>query len=140
MPHVFRYAFGLRLLLCLLAIVAFVGCGSGNTEQSYHPPAASARDALTAGLKAWQDGREKPGLIDTTTPHVQIADPIWSDGKKLKSFEIVKEEPTPSGPGKFTVKLTVDGLAEAQNVVYVVIGKDPLWIFREEEYQRGGGM
>lgn len=133
----------LTRLLRILGVPVFValaGCGGGNTDKSYHPPAASARDALTVALKAWQEGNAKPGRIDLYSVPLQVADPVWSKGKKLKSFEIVQEEPLSDGPTKFAVKLTLDGVPEAQSVAYVVIGKDPLWILREEEYQRSGGM
>ncbi len=123
----------------LVALLVLPGCGGGNTEKSYLPPAASARDALTAALKAWQDGRDKPGTIEHTVP-LQVVEPTWNAGKKLKSFEITKEETVADGPGKFTVSLTLEGVAEPRSVVYVVVGKSPLWIMPEEEYARNAGM
>lgn len=126
-------------LFCLAIILSIAGCG-GSSEKSYHPTVNSARDALTAALSAWQEGQAQPGKIESCKPPVQVADPVWSAGKKLKSFEILKEEQIPDGPQKLTVKLTLDGVVEQPQVVYVVIGKDPLWVLREEEYQRGFGM
>ena len=123
----------------LVALLVLPGCGGGNTEKSYIPPAASARDALTVALKAWQDGRDKPGKIEHAVP-LQVVEPTWNAGKKLKSFEIAKEETTADGPGKFTVNLTLEGVPAPKSVVYVVVGKDPLWIMPEEEYQRNAGM
>lgn len=129
-----------NLPLCsLLVLFALAGCGGGNTEKSFIPPVASARDGLTAALKAWQDGSAKPGRIDGTVP-LQVIEPLWSAGKKLQTFEIVKEESTPDSPSKFTVKLTLEGATEPRDMVYVVVGKDPLWIMPEAEYQRNAGM
>ena len=122
-----------------LALVLLAGCGS-NTEKSYHPPAATSRDALTGALDTWKEGRENPGLLDEFEPNLQVADPSWADGRKLQSFEIVSEEQIPDGPQKFTVKLTLADVPEPQTVTYVVLGKDPIWIMREEEYQRPSGM
>jgi hypothetical protein len=115
------------------------GCGS-NTEKSFHLPATTSRDALTGALDTWKAGREKPGLLDEFEPGLQVADPSWTDGKKLQSYEIIGEEQIPDGPQKFTVKLTLTDVAEPQTVTYVVLGKDPIWIMREEEYSRPSGM
>lgn len=127
-----------RLWAAMVLVLA--GCGGGTSEKSYHPPVASARDALTVALNAWKEGQSQPGKIEATNPAVQVADAAWSAGKKLKNFEILKDEQIPDGPQKFTVTLTLDGAPQPQEVVYVIVGKDPLWIFREEEYRRGLGM
>lgn len=125
--------------LLVVAVLVVAGCG-GNTEKSFHPPAATSRDALTGALDTWKEGREKPGSIDDFTPTLQVAEPSWADGRKLQSYEIVGEEQLPDGPQKFIVKLTLTDVPEPQTVTYVVIGKDPIWIMREEEYQRPSGM
>jgi hypothetical protein len=124
----------------LIVPVFFLIAGCGNSEKSFHPPAEPARSALSVALKAWQDGQAKPGLIESHTPPIQVSDPAWIEGQKLTSFEIVSEEIPTEGPAKFTVKLTVEGVADVQSIVYVVYGKSPLWIMREDEFIRTTGM
>jgi hypothetical protein len=34
----------------------------------------------------------------------------------------------------FAVRITLDNPAEEQRVRFIVIGVDPLWVFREEDY------
>lgn len=124
----------LLTLLCLLP-----GCGSGSSVESFHPSANVSRDALTAALTAWQSGQAKPGPIENAKPPVQVADSAWAAGWKLKSFEIVEELPS-DGPAMFSVKLTLEGAPAPKEVTYVVVGKDPLWVWTKDEYERSAGM
>jgi len=123
--------------LVLLALMA--GCGAGNTVESFHPHEDLAREALDTALTAWQNGLEKPGLIESEEPAVQLVDPAWANGAKLTSYEVVAELPGQTPPA-FTVKLTLDGAAAAEETTYYIVGKDPLQVMRESEYNRSGGM
>lgn len=125
------------LLLAMLSLLA--GCGSGSSVESFHPPADLSREALTAALTAWQEGQAKPDPIETMDPPVQVVDSTWAAGWKLKSFEILEELPS-DGPKMFSVKLTLEGAPAPKDVTYVVVGKDPLWVWTKEEYDRSGGM
>jgi hypothetical protein len=115
------------------------GCNKQATVESFTPKGDVAKDALTAGLTAWQNGRPKPGLIENTKPAVQIIDPAWEAGSKLKSFEI---GPAAAGdsPRKFPVKLFFEGAAAPEEITFYVVGKDPLWVMREQEYNRNSEM
>jgi len=122
--------------VALLALAA--GCGGHATVESFHPQEDLARGALDTALTAWQNGLEKPGLIDSEEPAVQLVDPAWAAGSKLTSYEVVAELPGKAPPA-FTVKLTLDGAA-AEETTFYVVGKDPLQVMRESEYNRSGGM
>jgi hypothetical protein len=125
-------------LLALSLIIA--GCSGGQSSvESFHPKGDVAQEALEAALTAWQDGQPKPGLIEDSDPPVQVQDDAWSAGSKLKSFEIVEALPGDS-PRKFTVKLTIEGEADPVEITYVVVGKDPLHVMREKEYNRDNAM
>ncbi len=125
-------------VVALGALLA-AGCGGGASVESFHPAKDLARDALTTALEAWQGGREKPGVIEETDPEVSISDGTWASGGKLKSYEIVEDLPG-DAPRKFSVKLTLEGEAAPKDVIYVVVGKNPLWVMPEDEYNRSGGM
>jgi hypothetical protein len=124
---------GLGLLLMLAA-----GCGN-NGYDKYVPPEETARDALEAALNSWKNG-DRPGKITRGSVDIQVADTRWSAGQKLLGYEIVKEEESSEGPRWFTVKLTLPKPAGEQTVRYVVVGKNPLWVYTEETYKRPAGM
>jgi hypothetical protein len=130
--------FGLLLLIC--------GCGGGaRSDQDLIPAEAKARTALETVLTAWQNGQAfGPVAIASGTAHV--VDSEWKAGKKLAGYEIVSAEPA-EGPPRFAVKLRVQAAPGKQpeakgerEVRYVVVGIDPLWIYREDEYQSTMGM
>ena len=128
------------IALCgLLSLLA--GCGSGGqtSVESFHPQADDAREALTIALTAWQKGQAEPGEIKDAELAVQASDSTWKSGAKLKSFEIA-EEAAGTGPRKFKVKLTLDGVAAPKEVNYIVVGKEPLQVMSEDEYNRDSGM
>lgn len=133
----------LRILWCLsLGLLTFSlsGCGGGSVS-SFHPTGTTAKAALTTGLNAWKSGREKPGAIESTKPVVEVQDQVWTSGRKLKEFQIGDETLSSEGPTRFKVKLTFDGGEPAQeDAEYVVFGKDPLYVFRDKDYQKMSGL
>jgi hypothetical protein len=137
MCHRIDHRFCVVVLLAMVSLLA--GCGKGPTVESFHPQEDVAKEALTTALTAWQNGLEKPGLIETEEPAVQLVDPAWVAGAKLNSFEIVQDFPGES-PRKFSVKLNFEGAAAPQEATYYVIGKDPLQVMNQSEYERTGGM
>lgn len=123
-------------LLTLLALFSILpGCGTGSSVDRFHPREDAALGALTTALTAWQNGQAMSDAIESSEPAVQMADPTWQAGSKLKSFEIVEALPGDI-PRKFSVKITLEGSAVPENVTYVVVGKDPLWVMREQEYEK----
>jgi hypothetical protein len=128
----------MRVLLLALSLLA-LGCSGQSSVESFHPKGDVAKDALEAALTAWQNGQLKPGLIEDRDPSVQVQDEAWNAGSKLKSFEIVEALPGDS-PRKFTVKLTIEGEAAPAEITYVVVGKNPLHVMREKEYNRDNAM
>jgi hypothetical protein len=128
-----------RCFMPLALLATLAGCGGRTTVESFHPHEDLAREALDTALTAWQNGLEKPGLIDSDEPAVQLVDPAWANGAKLSSYEVVAELPGQKPPA-FTVKLTLDGAVSAEETTFYVVGKDPLQVMRESEYNRSGGM
>ena len=132
-------AFNLRLLtvVCLSVLpVLFTGCGRSNSE--FHPPIESAREALEAALESWRNG-EPVGTITSTDPSIDLFDARRQSGERLSSFEILEELPDSEGPKQFLVKLKLDG-KDSEETRYIVLGKDPLLVFREADYHQPAGM
>ena len=61
------------------------------------------------------------------------------NGQKISRYEIVSEEPQ-DGLTFFSVRLTPKGRGAAKVVRYVVVGRDPLWVYREDDYKTKAGM
>lgn len=97
-----------------------------------------AREALEAALTAWVEGK-KPGLIEGTPIPVQAIDSQWRSGKKLVSFQILAQEPSEGAP-TFSVQLSISGKAQPVVVHYYVVGKDPLWVYSEDDFKASKGM
>jgi hypothetical protein len=127
-------------LLSLFAgvLVILPACSrQGTKTEDFIPPSDKARQALEAALNHWQGGHP-PGKVPGTNPPVDVQDFKWKAGQKLKSYEILGEE---SGPEQrfFRVRLTLAEGAPIE-VKYMVLGIDPLLVYREEDYQKLSGM
>ncbi len=113
-----------------------LGCG-GNSATQYIPTADTARGALQTALTTWQSG-EKHGPITSSKPEINVFEARWQAGKKLESFEIL-EAVTGQEQPQFKVRLKLAGQPE-ETATYLVVGIDPLHIFRDADYQRAIGM
>jgi hypothetical protein len=126
------------LLLAANGLLLATGCsGSGRNESDFIPASDNARKALESALKSWQAGQSPGTVAGTASPTVQVIDSRWQAGQKLLSFEILNEESDAQGRF-FRVRLDV-GKAAPVEVRYVVIGIDPLLVYREEDYQKLSG-
>lgn len=125
-----------RLTCACAVLFSLLGCGGSSTAR-YIPPADSARSALQTALTAWQSG-EKHAPITSSKPEINVFDARWQAGKKLQSFEILETITGQEHP-QFKVRLQLEGQPE-ETATYLVIGIDPLHIFRDADYQRATGM
>lgn len=126
------------VLILSLTLAASGGC---SRTKSYVPSASSGRQALEAALTAWQNGHPV-GKIDNASPPVQAVDSGWGKGQKLTSYEILEEVSRTDGRRSFKVRLYLQNPSATQEVHYLVVGRSPLWVFREEDYngfQNWGG-
>ncbi len=121
------------LLTCLVG-----GCGSNKSQTDFVPPDDVVEKALERALTAWQDGKPV-GALPGSSPLIQVVDAQWQSGQKLKSFEILGEDEAEGVPRWYSVKLTLaSGLT--QSVHYVLVGKESIWIYRDEDFARATGM
>lgn len=118
-----------------LCLAACLGCG-GRTAESYVPANDVARAGLERALQSWHAGGAA-GRIEPAAGRqavLQAVDRDWSAGRKLAAYEILSELPREDGPRKFSVRLTLVGVAAPVEVTYFVVGQDPIWIFRDRDY------
>ena len=113
----------------LAALCLAAGCSSGSTEQ-YTPGEDRAQEALSAVLNAWKTGGEATQLSGIP---IRVADSERKKGQSLRNYEILGELPAESGR-RYQVKLVLDNPAAETKAQYVVVGIDPLWVFRQEDY------
>ena len=65
-------------------------------------------------------------------------DARWQSGSKLERYEIIEEVSGKQHP-HFRVNLKLAGKPE-ETTEYLVVGIDPLLIFREADYRKASGM
>lgn len=118
----------------LLCIALAAGCGSNRSSERYVPPPASARQALEAALRSWQQGRPTGTVEGTANPTVILVDNCRDRAQTLESFTILGEVPG-EGPRCFAVRLRLENPKEEQRVRFVVFGVDPLWVYRHEDFE-----
>lgn len=122
------------LLLPLALLVAVGGCGgSPARERRYTPPEAAARRALETALGAWQAGGPVDAL-DYGGGRARLADSQQASGRRLVRFAVVGEGGAQAGR-QFIVRLELDGPHTPQNINYVVIGIEPLWVIRQVDLE-----
>jgi hypothetical protein len=122
----------------LISVALALGSASCGTQQAPITPADTAQAALEAALGAWREGRA-PNALMNTQPPILVADSEWTGGRKLTEYRIVREDPSPSDR-RFTVALRYEGTDSDSEVPYIVIGTDPVSVFREDDYQRALNM
>ena len=112
------------------------GCES-NTAR-YAPTRDVARKSLEAALTAWQDGRPIESIAGSSPP-VRVVDSGWQAGEKLEAFQILGEADV-DGRKEFTVRLTMKPPRGESQARYVVHGRDPVWVYRGEDFARAMDM
>jgi hypothetical protein len=121
------------LLIAVLPLVSLLaGCGASHAR--FTPTSGEARTSLEAALTAWRDG--KPFGPVEATPPVQVADSAWQAGQQVESFEIGEEKDEGDGTKQFAVSIKMKKPPGDQSVRYFVHGRDPVWVYREEDYKR----
>ncbi len=107
--------------------------GCGGPSGAYRPKDDAARKALDDVLATWQKGG-KPGQL---APKIQVADVQWGSGAVLESYEILgPDEGGTDAQAWFKVLLRLKKPLGEKPARYVVVGKDDLWVYREEDYKK----
>jgi hypothetical protein len=122
--------------LLFLVTASSLGCG-GKSVESYKPSVVKARQAIEAALSTWKDGA-KHGPITSGSPALNVFDARWQSGAQLERFEILEELKDQEHP-RFKVKLKLANKPEEVNE-YLVVGIDPLLVFRDTDYKKASGL
>lgn len=120
-------------LAAMLTCVVLSGCT--EKKDARVTPAETARQSLDAALTAWKNG-QPAGEIQTVSPPIQVVDSVWAKGRKLESYDIMKEETQANGLRLFSVRLNLGNPTAGEEVRYIVKGRSPVWVYREEDHKR----
>jgi hypothetical protein len=117
-----------------LLLACAIGCQPppAGTAPRVVPEPAAGRAAVATALSEWQRGRE-PGTIDTVRPAVVVVDSHRKPGQTLEQFEIVGQADDDNSR-TFTVRARLANPAEEPLLRFHVFGREPLWVFRQEDY------
>ena len=110
--------------------IALTGCSRTARSLSLNQP--KAREACTEFLTAWKNGKQ----VGDLKPKIIGRDSDWETGKKLESFEILKDERSDGKNLHLTVRRTLkdDAGKETQQEVAYVVGTSPVvTVFRSDE-------
>jgi hypothetical protein len=123
----------LCLLLAALGPAALAGCSSGRDPARYVPADNSARSALKDCLDSWRAG-EAPGEITDRSPRVHLVDTHHRPGQRLVDYAVLG--PAAGERGRcYSVRLVFERPREEVKARFVVLGIDPLWVLRYEDYE-----
>jgi hypothetical protein len=127
-----------RSTLRWLAIAA-LAAGCGGTPQGppdfEAPGLESAKAALTTSLDAWKAGRRDSGVLIGSKPAIGVVDASRAD-RPLLEYEIVGPLMVDGKARPFAVRLVLGEPREVLATRYMVMGQDPLWVFRQEDFER----
>jgi hypothetical protein len=128
----------LALMACGIALLATdFGCQGRDPEAdtpAFVPSWDEARQALEASLSAW---RERPASAPAPieTPGVQFVDSSSKSSRRLVSFRILGQTEVKYAR-HFTVKLEFSEAESPELVKYHVVGRDPVWVFRLDDFEK----
>lgn len=121
-----------RPVWLFVGAVLIAGCSQASGNR-FIPPEQQARQTLETTLTAWQQGQSLSPVAGSSTPAIEFVDSHRKEGQQLKAFGVLSMVPG-DGPRVFIVRLTLENPAEEVTARYVVVGADPLWVIRAEDF------
>jgi hypothetical protein len=122
---------------CGAAMLASIaGCERGSGEAAtpaFVPSWEEAQQALESALSTWRDA-PSPLPASFGIRAVQYVDKRRKPDQRLLSFQVLGQTDI-ENIRQFTVRLTLEGEDSPQLVKYNIVGRDPVWVFRLEDYE-----
>ncbi len=119
----------------LLTLSMLAGCGGGPAPL---PSNDAARQALRTSLDAWKAGKPASSLAGEK-PSIEAVDFEWKAGKILTDYTLGDEAPG-QGTQTLSATLTLKGQPPSKPVRYMVLGLDPVRVYRDEDFNRAMAM
>jgi hypothetical protein len=124
-----------------ISLIVCLSAGCGGPEERYVPEPDQGRAALAAALEAWKSGAAPESVKAGDTP-VTFVDARRQAGQKLEAYEILNEAVNDSAGHKqraFNVRVTL-AEGEPEESEYFIVGIDPIFVYRAEDYTQPEGM
>ena len=118
-------------VVCLSLFAALL-TGCGDPAARYVPSPTQAVTAVKASLDDWKKGLPA-GPVSDTKPTVFVVDSQRRELTVLSDYQILGEVPG-NAPRCLAVHLRWANPEKEERARYVVVGIDPLWVFRQEDY------
>ncbi len=128
----------MRTLAAMIAAAVALLAACNSTDRTppsppFLPSWSEARASLESALTAWRDSRAPlPESFDTTA--TKFVDKHRKPNQRLRDFEILGQTEIENAR-QFTVRLHLDGEDAPQLIKYNVLGRQPVWIFRLDDYE-----
>jgi hypothetical protein len=123
-----------RCKSCLLmSCLIFCGCGPVDRSAQFIPSPTIAESAVKAGMDAWKLGEPVGQVSGSKHPVIHVVDSHRKAGQDLHDYEILGQVPG-NAPRCFAVKAMLSNPEQEERLRYIVVGIDPLWVFRQEDY------
>lgn len=119
-------------VLFITAVSVIAGCSRTPRAEEFIPSHDQARAALEATLQAWVNG-DGTSAITQSSPVVEVSDGLRTKGRTLLKYEILGPVPD-DAPRCFAVRLTLGNPSQELRERYVVLGLDPIWVWRHDDY------
>ena len=113
-----------------MSLLWLTGCG--DSDARFVPAHKTAHAAVTAAMNAWKNG-VAPGPVPDTAPLIHLTDSHRQPGQVLEEFQILGEVPG-NADRCLAVRVKLSNPVAEERIRYVVVGIDPLWVFRHEDY------
>lgn len=122
-----------RLIIANTLLLAVLGCSrTQQRNEDFVPRDEAARIALDASLRDWCLGHTTQAVADTN-PAVMVVDELRLKRRTLKQYKILGPVPG-DAPHCIAVQLSLGNPPEERRERYVVVGIDPLWVWRYDDY------
>lgn len=116
----------------LLVLTLTLGCGRRDPASKFVPPPGDAQAVLIAALEDWKAGAPT-GPVANSPRSAFIVDSARRDRPKLADYKILGETPG-NAPRCYAVHLFWANPEREERTRFVIVGIDPLWIFRQEDF------
>ena len=126
------------LVAASLAAYGFANMRAANEREQafarFTPSPEAAHAALDCAMRSWQRGEPAGPIAGVASPAVFLVDNCRRPEQMVERYTILGEA-AGDGPRCYAVRVTFSNPAEEQRLRFVVLGVDPLWVYRCEDYQ-----
>ena len=127
------FSIGSKFGSWILLLLSISSNGCYQATPNFVPTKEIAHMALSRALKTWRVGGPAGEIVDSK-PMIFVTDSSRKEAQKLIDFRILGETPGLSGR-TYAVELELAYPSERLKAEYIVVGIDPMWIFRREDYE-----